>query len=355
MRRPPFLAAALACLLATTGCAGVRRAGAHPSDPRPLPRSIASRTATGCFASPGRCGYPDPRRQTVGPAQACRALTPSASITTSAARQTIQDLDVTGTITVNRPRVTIRNVCVTANGGSASGSVALQVLNGADHTRIEDTTIRGAGAGPRNSVDMAVKNWSGKPATLSHDYLYNCGECIHDGPWQVADSYVISNGMQHTGEHYEAAYYDNDVPAPGMRFEHDVLLNPEDQSGVIFSDDTTPNRTCAVNLTVQDSLIAGGGGMISFCGKTDAVGRAIMRIVDDRFARCRTRPITVARDGGTDCSGNRGTGIAAGADSHGYWPRGGHYATNGMKYCRARQSVWIHNVWDDNARALRCS
>ena len=305
-----------------------------------------------CFSAPGRCGYPDPNYGNVG--ASCPALPASGSITTSVAGQVIQNLNVAGTITVNEPNVTINNVCVISNGGSGGGSSVVQIGDSASNTVIENSTIAGAGSGASNSVDMGVYNHSSQPATLSHDYIYNCGECIHDGPWAVNDSYVISNGMQNTGEHYEAVYYNNDVPG-AMTFNHDVLLNPQAQSGVLFSDDTTSNSTCAVNLAVKNSLVAGGGGMVSWCGKTTSVGSAVMDIENNHFARCTTPPVTKTGDGGSDCSGATSSAIGSGADSHGYWPFGGHYSGNGMLYCGRPGQIWTGNVWDDNLATLPCT
>ncbi len=322
-----------------------------PSVAAPPPGPIATRD---CFSAPGRCGYPDPTYGNVGASGPCTSLTPSGPVTSTSAGQTIQDLNVFGTITINRPNVTVRNVCVSYNGGSQSGSVAVQILSGAGNTLIENSTIAGYGSGATDSIEMGLKNWSSQPATLSHDYIYNCGECIHDGPWAVNDSYVISNGMQNTGEHYEAVYYNNDVPG-AMTFNHDVLLNPQAQSGVLFSDDTTSNSTCAVNLAVKNSLVAGGGGMVSWCGKTTSVGSAVMDIENNHFARCTTPPVTKTGDGGSDCSGATSSAIGSGADSHGYWPFGGHYSGNGMLYCGRPGQIWTGNVWDDNLATLRCT
>jgi hypothetical protein len=149
----------------------------------------------------------------------CSSLTASGSVTTSSAGQVIENLNIAGTLTIQTPDVIVRNVCVTSAGSgvAADGSIAVQVLNGAKDTLIENTTI----TAPNNTtagLDLGIKNWSSEPATLSRDYISNCGECVHDGPWTVKDSYVIANVMLSPGprgsEHTEDVYYDDNVPGP---------------------------------------------------------------------------------------------------------------------------------------------
>lgn len=322
----------------------VAHAPALPDQPTRLPSS--------CFSAPGACGYPDPGRANVGTLEPCSELTPSGAITSAYDGQTIQSLNVIGTITVKNRDVTITNVCVTTNGGGQLGSAAISVLDGASNTLIENTTVAGADASA-DSVEIAAKNWSGQPATLSHDYFHDCGECIHDGPWTVNDSYVIADGMRGTGDHHEASYFDSGVR---QNFNHDTLLNPENESAVIFGDNTR-GGPCASHLTIANSLLAGGGEVIVSCGgdKSRSVGTSTTRITGNRIARCRTLPVLQTRDGGYACAGNRSSALGAGADSHGYWPRGGHYFLADEPFCPpTRGQVWAANVWDDDGAGIPC-
>lgn len=324
---------------------------APPPVTTPAP-AAPSTPAGGCFASPRACGYPDPLGGTAGPATPCQSLTPSGSISSTYAGQTIQNLNVNGTIAIQNPNVTVKNVCVTSDGGAQLGSSAIDVADGAANTLIENTTVAGANAS-NQSVEIAAKNWSSKPATLSHDYLYNCGECVHDGPWVVNDSYVISNGMQNTSDHHEAVYYDDGL---NMSFNHDTLLDPENESAVIFGDNVN-GGPCTTALSVTNSLLAGGGMTIVSCGgsKSSSVGSSTTNISNNRFARCTTPPIHQTSDGGYTCHGAISTDIGAGADSHGYWPRGGHYAPADVPFCPPTSGQqWSGNVWDDNGAKLSC-
>jgi hypothetical protein len=146
-------------------------------------------------------------------------------------------------------------------------------------------------------------------------------------------------------------------PAPYVTFEHDTLLNPHNETSVIFGNGVE-GQPCATTLTVKDSLLAGGGEAITTCGgnKTSGAGTSEIRIENNRFARCKTRPITLnPSTGGYTCGGTMSYTMHAGADRSGYWPRGGYYAPNNIQYCPPRNGqTWTNNVWDDNGATLNC-
>jgi hypothetical protein len=70
---------------------------------------------------------------------------------------------------------------------------------------------------------------------------------------------------------------------------------------------------------------------------------APVSITNNRVGRCTT---SASQDpwGGYVCSG--------GADSNGYWPRGGHY---GISADLGNSATWSGNVWDDNGQAVCAS
>ena len=336
-------------LVACTGLFGV--AGC---DTTALPReqSVRAQKTLHCFAAPYACGYPDPRYGTAGAESACSSLPTSGSIATGAAGQTITDLNVIGTITVQNPGVTIRNVCVTADGGGRIGSAAITLQALARNTRIAYATIRGA-TKSTHSVESAVVNRSGGPATLSHSYLHSCGECIHDS-WTVNDSYVISDGMRGTRDHVEDVYYDS---PGGGNFHHDVLLNPRAQTAVIFGDNAR-GGPCASRLTLTNSLIAGGALSIWSCGamKSSRVGSSRINITHNAWARCATPPFVHNRfTGGTTCRGKVGSSIGVGADSHGYWRLVGYRWPTDLQYCPpVRHQIFADNWYDDTGAPVKC-
>jgi hypothetical protein len=323
--------------------------GSPPGTGTP-PTGTPSRSSS-CFSAPGACGYPDPAYGTAGSVAACSSLRPSRSITVSGSGQTIQNLNVTGTITVTGANATIDNVCVTTNGGGQLGSTAITVTGNASNTLIENTTVAGANSS-NQSVEIAAANWSGNSATISHDYFHNCGECVHDGPWTVNDSYIITDGMQGTSDHYEDVYCNNTT----ITMNHDTALNPEEQVATVFCDTNDGGGgPCSNHVTVSNSLLAGGGYTVYACGNASSVGSSTMNITGNRFVRCLTRPLRQTADGGWDCQGNTGESIGSGADSHGYWPYGGHYGVDSGTYCpRVSGQTWSSNVWDDSSAGVSC-
>jgi hypothetical protein len=247
--------------------------------------------------------------------------------------------------------VRIDNVCVTTDGGGQLGSAAITLLESARDTLIEHTTVAGLDSSGR-SVAVAAANHSGNAATLSRDYLYNCGECVHDQPWSVNDSYIISNGMQGTTEHIEDIYCNNGT----ITALHDTLLNPQNSVAEVFCD-TNDGRhgACSNHVSVSSSLLAGGGFVLYPCGNASSVGSSTMNVTNNRFGRCVTPPFKQIADGGWNCKGSDAGTIGSGADSHGYWPNGGHYGLNAYTYCPPSSGqTWSGNVWDDNQGSARC-
>jgi hypothetical protein len=247
--------------------------------------------------------------------------------------------------------VTIQNVCVTTNGNGQLGSRAILLGSGATNALIQHVTVAGANQS-NQSIEQAIANNSSSLATVQSTYAYNCGECIWNGPWTVQDSYVITNGMQGTGDHLEDVYL-SDSTATLM---HDVLLDPSYQNSTVFGDTQWGGGgPCDNHWTITNSLLAGGGFVIYTCGNANAAGSSTMNISNDRFARCTTGPMKYnAGTGGTACQGSTQEQIGAGADSHGYWPYGGYFGIDAYIYCSGPGQTWTSNVWDDNGTSVGC-
>jgi hypothetical protein len=308
--------------------------------------------AGGCFPSPGACGFPDPAAHNAGATSACSSLPSSGSITARTAGQTIANLNVNGRIIVQAPNVTINNVCVSYDGGGQLNTSAIHIEGGATNTMVEHTTVGGANDSAQ-STEQALANVSGGSATAASDYVYNCGECVWGGPWTIADSYVITNGMQGTDDHLEDLYCSDESVA----MTHDTLLNPADQNSVIFCDTNGGGGgACRNHITLTNSLLAGGGFVIYTCGNASSVGSSTMNISGNRFARCTTPPFRYnSGTGGTACRGATGSSIGSGADAHGYWPKGGYFGTALYTYCPpASGQTWSGNVWDDTGAEVPC-
>jgi hypothetical protein len=222
------------------------------------------------------------------------------------------------------------------------------VAGNATNALIENSTIRGANAS-NQSIEIAAANGGASGATLSHDYVYDCGECVHDDPWTVNDSYVISNGMQNTSDHYEDVYMSDG----SFSANHDTLLNPYMQTSVFFGDNHGgSNYGPADNqVSITNSLLAGGGQMITADANSTSVGSSSMDISGNRFARCLTKPLSETGGGNWLCAG----GGPNGEDSFGFYPYGGSYDVDTSTWCGANSSqVWSNNVWDDNNQPASC-
>jgi hypothetical protein len=315
-----------------------------------------------CFSSPMACGYPDPAapvgdRAYVGPSVSCSSLTPSGSVTTSSNGQTIQDVNISGMLTIVNSNVTVNNVCVTANGGGNLGSSAVRINSGVTGTVIKNARIGGANTS-NGSVEMAVYNTSENPSTIDHSYLFNCGECVHDDSWTLSNSYVISNGMTGTSDHVETVYI-SDGSFTGL---HDTFIDPPTSAphaaNLFGNAGGGSGGPCNNHWILKNSLIAGGTQVFQFCAHSSGVGGSTMDVESNHFARCSTAPIVTTSAGGLACHGYTGdqTDAADGRDSHGFWPNVGYFGLHDATvYCGANSSqIWTGNVYDDNGAGVDC-
>jgi len=216
-------------------------------------------STTDCFASPGKCGYPDPNfnnntgATSVGSTTACASLTASGSVTASTNGQTIQNLNITGGIAVNAPNVTINNVCVKdPNGGS--GELAITIESGSTNLLIEHTTV--AGASSTNALDTGIWNASNiSSVTANNVYIYNAAEDWH-GSGTVTNSYMQA-GATYSGSHNEDIYLSD----TSITLTHDTLLNSTGQTAVLFGDNDGGSKDIPADnhWVVKNSLMAGGG------------------------------------------------------------------------------------------------
>lgn len=270
----------------------------------------------------------------------------------------MKNLDVIGRIEVRAPNVTITNVCVTDDGGGAIGSPPAVQFDAGGGT-ISYSNVAGANA-TSESVEAALgTNGSEGQLHADHDYLHNCGECIHDNGWTLTNSYVITDGnpcsdgysgSSCSGEpdHREAIYCNSG----GFVGIHDTLLNPADQTAAVFCDTNLGGGgACTNQVTLENSLLAGGGYVIYTCGNASSRGTSQMTITGNDFARCGTRVRYQPGTGGRTC----GPADEHATNGKGYWPRGGYFGIDGDTYCpSAGGGSWSDNYWDDNGSSVHC-
>jgi hypothetical protein len=291
----------------------------------------------------------------------------------------VSDTDIVGSVVAPKG-VTLHDDCITVTGTNVarSGSAAVELAGG--KSTITDTTI--SSVSDSQMTEEGVANFSGKTATLSHDYVHDFGSTLHAGNWNVSDSYIFTtngslayNGSGAPGpctsqcpESTQDVYFN---AATTATFTHDTILNPhgEDilsgsgqhggEGAVIFGDDYT-DAPCSQILTVTHSLLAGGDSVITTCGngKAPSAGNSMLDITNNDYARCTTAPIGYSPSGDTNsvtCQGatvpatasNSGAGVFPGSDSHGYAPNGGGRLVNGIQYCVGTVSG---NYWDDTGQ-----
>ncbi|HVX32962.1 MAG TPA: hypothetical protein VHA80_07460 [Solirubrobacterales bacterium] len=286
-----------------------------------------------CFTSPHVCEFPDPTNTGV---PAGVLLTPSGSISVSQPGKVISDMDVTGTIEINASNVTVEDTRVTQTSScgttSTCGNFAIKIAAGVTGVKIahvETATTQGA------TCEHDIRNTGGE-VTIEATYMHGCdGNVYAVGPTVLKDSYGVAK-IEISSDHIENVYFNE------TRFTaiHDTLLNPVGQTAVIFgnSGGGTDVTNCSNQLTIQESLLAGGGYSIYPCAHSSRPGSSTLNVEGNHFARCRSAE-TYEPDGGHHpCSG--------GPDSSGYYPKSGSYGIATDYY--QGTGVWRGNVWDDD-------
>jgi hypothetical protein len=289
--------------------------------------SAAPASAAACFAAPSSCGYPD--ASTAG-VPAGTALTSSGSVTLGSG-QTLKGKDVTGTVNVTGPNVTIEDSKIHTNSGG-SGETAITLQDGATNFRLIDSEVYGNGSRTEAPESGIWNHYNNAGAQVIGSYIHGSPDNWEGRVDLVKDSYMIVDA-EYSGAHSENIY----ICGSTAIVEHSTLYNESDETSLIFGD-----GICGKGNTVSviDSMLAGGGFML----EPNAKGvSAPVSITNNRVGRCLT---SASQDsgGGYVCSG--------GADSNGYWPRGGHY---GISADLGNSATWSGNVWDDNGQAVCAS
>jgi hypothetical protein len=330
----------------------------HPPLPNAAVLPVGPKAQRDCFRSPVACGLPDPAAGNVG--ADCSELPDfdpaspppgtyfngSNLLEISDPHTVVANLAFPSTMAIQlapgSSGSTLDNICLLTDGGGVSGSTAVQIAPGVTGTVIENSTLGGANATTRAS-DQAITNDAGNADTAAvNDVLYNCGECVH-GAWTLVHSFVDVTASI-PGEHYEDWYFSDAT----ISANQDVFLNPREQTADIFGDTEGGNGGAADNhITITNSLLAGGGFMLYADSSSSSVGSSTMKVMGNRFARCRSGALPNSATGGVACSG--------GTDGLGYWPRGGYFGIDSQTYCTGPGQLWAQNVWDDDNARLECA
>jgi len=219
----------------TTSAAPSTGAPATSAPPTGPSSTLPPAGLTGCWADPGKCGFPTPQTTGVPAGTALSAYTGPSTIR---GNTTIEGKTL-GCLRVNSGNVTIRKSRITCAGG-----IGLEV-DGSAVVTIEDTEINcvtGLGTG----IDRSP---SGSFAARRL-YIHDCENGLHmEGGTSVEDSYIMVRTVG--GAHSDGI---QGVSGSNIVIRHNTILNagPGGTSSIIFAGQNMPG------LIVADNLLSGG-------------------------------------------------------------------------------------------------
>jgi hypothetical protein len=299
----------------------------------PAPAPVEPLRTSNCFSSPHSCGYPDPSNSGVPFGV---PLVASGPLTITQPGTVVSGLQVTGTIDVLASNVTIENTRVIQNTScgptNACGNSAIQIASGLSGVVIKNVETASV---PGDTCEHDIRN-TGSSLTIERAYLHACDSNIYaTGPTVLKDSFGIA-AIVISSDHIENIYF-NETSFTAI---HDTLLNPVDQTAVIFgnSGGGTDVTNCSNQLTVIESLLAGGGYTLYPCAHAAQAGTSSLKVEGNHFARCVSAEGYEPDGGSHPCVG--------GADGSGYYPKSGSYGI-AIEYF-SPVSIWRGNVWDNN-------
>jgi hypothetical protein len=304
-----------------------------PPESAPPVESVPPIATSHCFAAPHSCGYPDPTNTGVAPGV---SLIPSGSITVSKPGTVVSGVDVTGTITITADNVTVENsrVTQTSTCGTTStcGNYAIGIAPGLTGVKLVNVETRTT---PGDTCQQDIRN-TGSEVTIEGSYMHACdGNIYAVGPTVIENSYGVTK-IEIATDHIENVYL-NETSVEAI---HDTLMNPVNQTAVIFgnSGGGINVTNCSNQITVLNSLLAGGGYSIYPCAHASQPGSSSINIQRNHFGRCLSAPTFEVAGGHHPCSG--------GFDSSGYYPNSGSYGIASSYFDGV--GTWRGNVWDDD-------
>jgi hypothetical protein len=363
---------------------------------------------TNCFASPVSCGYPDIAGGNVGvtPSQ-CASLptfSPAAVlgpasndaggssnsvwydngsniINLDGSNFTIKGYNIPSYAfdLTQGTNVTFDDDCIYPPGSLTNSSDQSDIHDGGgSHTTIENSTIYNGSCPAASSAttnckatpDLSSDIGGGTAMVVKNNILLGAVEAVNSpGPGSIIeDNYIVTNGSGESDPHSEDLFLESDDS--NLTIDHNTLLNPFYESEVIFFE--SDSSQCGdSNITVNNNLMAGAGYVIDECADSTSITSNAFTITNNDIARCNGGIGSYdSSDGGTLCPGGSssitttgGFSVGAGADSHGYFPKGGYYGvaafgegSSGVNHAPAicANTVWSGNHWDDTGATISC-
>jgi hypothetical protein len=364
----------------------------------------------GCFENPETegtsrfeaCGYPGPSNEgeQAATGKTCAELPEVTGATLRAeskpaSHELIEGKDIQlgeDTLYLEGEGITFNKDCVVANTqtGASVGNSAIELAEGEKGFTLENSTIHGENQQTKALSASGIWTAEGHATgtTITKDSFYWCVECVQ-GPATVTKTYLFANGMLGKGTESETLHREDwYVNESSVIAKEDTLLNPEFTVANIFEDSFVHEHTaCVDNMTVENSLLAGGFSQFDMCGsKVSEAGTATQIVRNDRFARCLGTPevnvyaygngpafvlgkgCTTAHSGerctNSSCTAASESGTYASVynaswDTHGYFPKGGlsnisgcNSSTEASKCPAGANLAWEGNYWDDNLSTI---
>jgi len=258
----------------------VQTAAVTPAATQPAPPVPANGTVSNGASMPGPTN--------TGPV-AGTVLTPSNSIDVTTAGAVIQNLAVSGAISVTAPNVTIKNCTITCNDTGASGGndAVIYAHAGTDGLIVKNCTLTGGGPGTvqifsqANNAQFLNLNIYDTPtspfqlsgsSTVSRCWLHQIGwnaMGIKSNPTKPT-----FNATATTGDHVDDIFFETGAYLTVTNNNFDTRGNPTNINGTNYAISnvgifTIPYAAGDVvgPVTVSNNYLDGGGWIFSLCGQ----------------------------------------------------------------------------------------
>ncbi len=176
-------------------------------------------------------------------------LTPSGSLVITQAGAVISGLNITGTVLIEAPNVTLENCSITG----ATGGGVVQIAQGVTGTTVANCTINGTGANNAGSNGI----WGS--GTFINNNIFNVENGIAmDTNIQVTSPTLIENNYIHDlqasgSPHYDVIQIDGNVS--NVTITHNTLINQNNETSSVMIDNYFGPLS---NINVYNNILSGG-------------------------------------------------------------------------------------------------
>jgi hypothetical protein len=204
-----------------------------------------------CAPNPASCGFPTAASTGYG-VPASHLKVENSPIDITKAGEVLSYISTDQTINVDAPNVTIKHVRIIVSGGA----FGIKLNRAANHTAIEDSTIRGSGTSGATAGIEAIKDiyGTGNAVTATGLNIYNFGDGIQTYQGSITNNYI--HGLTDVNGYHLEDINENGNSGLPLLIQHNTLFNPASQTAAIYiGADFSPSA----NVTVNDNFVAGGG------------------------------------------------------------------------------------------------